>query len=79
MLPVLFLSAARMTPSPHSMPNEAQGASEAILGKAAFRIPHSLEVEKQFLEGELFSELCYRESRAFRNEIAKLSVEVFGV
>lgn len=61
------------------MPNEAQGASEAILGKAAFRIPHSLEVEKQFLEGELFSELCYRESRAFRNEIAKLSVEVFGV
>lgn len=60
------------------MPNEAQGASEGILGKAAFRIPHSQEVEKQFLEGDLFSELCYKESRAFRNEIAKLSMEVFG-
>ncbi|MBR3510354.1 MAG: AAA family ATPase [Lachnospiraceae bacterium] len=60
------------------MPNEAQGNADGILGKAAFRIPHSLEVEKQFLEGELFSELCYKESRSFRNEIARLSEEVFG-
>ena len=60
------------------MPNEAQGASDGILGKAAFRIPHSLEVEKQFLEGELFGELCYRESRAFRSEVARISEEVFG-
>ena len=60
------------------MPNEAQGKADGILGKAAFRIPHSLEVEKQFLEGELFSELCYKESRAFRSEIARLSEEVFG-
>lgn len=60
------------------MPNEAQQGVDGILGKAAFRIPHSLEVEKQFLEGELLSELCYKESRAFRNEIARLSEEVFG-
>ncbi|MBE5863222.1 MAG: ParA family protein [Lachnospiraceae bacterium] len=60
------------------MPNEARGNADGILGKAAFQIPHSLEVEKQFLEGELFSELCYKESRAFRSEVARLSMEVFG-
>ncbi len=60
------------------MPNEAQGGADGLLGKLPYRIPHSLEVEKQFLEGELFSELCYKESRPFRNEIARLCEEVFG-
>ena len=52
---------------------------EQILGKVAFQIPYSSEVEAQFLEGELLGELGLKESRAFRREIEIISREVFGV
>ena len=52
---------------------------EQLLGNTAFYIPHSSEVETQFLEGELLAELGLKESRAFRREIEKISREVFGI
>ena len=52
---------------------------EQILGSVSFQIPHSSEVEVQFLEGELLGELGLKESRTFRREIEKISREVFGV
>ena len=63
----------------NAFPQEASGSAEGVLGKVACRMPHSLEVEKQFLEGELFMELCYKESRPFRAEVARLCREVFGI
>ncbi len=44
---------------------------EQLLGSVAFQIPHSSEVERQYLEGELLAGLCLKESRAFRKEIEK--------
>lgn len=58
---------------------EASSHIEQVLGSVAFQIPHSSEVETQFLEGEMLKELCLKESRAFRKEIEKISREVFGV
>ena len=58
---------------------EASSHMEQILGSVSFQIPHSSEVEAQFLEGELLGELDLKESRAFRREIEKISREVFGV
>lgn len=52
---------------------------EQVLGNVAFQIPHSSEVETQFLEGQMIGELCLKESRAFRKEIEKIGKEVFGV
>ncbi len=58
---------------------EACNHMEQLLGNTAFYIPHSSEVETQFLEGELLAELGLKESRAFRREIEKISREVFGI
>ena len=58
---------------------EASSHIEQVLGNVAFQIPHSSEVETQFLEGEMLGELCLKESRAFRKEIEKIGREVFGV
>jgi len=58
---------------------DAVSHMEQILGKVAFQIPYSSEVEAQFLEGELLGELGLKESRAFRREIEIISREVFGV
>ena len=58
---------------------EASSHMEQILGSVSFQIPHSSEVEAQFLEGELLGELGLKESRTFRREIEKISREVFGV
>ena len=55
---------------------EASSHMEQILGSVSFQIPHSSEVEAQFLEGELLGELGLKESRAFRREIEKISREV---
>ena len=51
---------------------------EQILGTVAFQIPHSREVETQYLEGNMLEELGLKESRAFRKEIEKICKEVFG-
>ncbi len=58
---------------------EASSHIEQVLGTVAFQIPHSTEVETQYLAGELFGELCLKESRGFRKEIEKISKEVFGL
>lgn len=58
---------------------EASSHIEQVLGSVLFQIPHSREVETQYLEGELLAELGLKESRAFRKEIEKISREVFGV
>lgn len=60
-------------------PHEASSHIEQVLGNVAFRLPHSTEVESQYLAGELFAELGLKESRGFRREIEKISKEVFGI
>ena len=58
---------------------EASSHVEQVLGSVSFQIPHSREVETQYLEGDMLAELGLKESRAFRKEIEKISKEVFGV
>lgn len=58
--------------------NQSGESMGQALGNAAFKIPHSDELEKQMLEGDLFRDLSLKESRGFRNEIQKISKEVFG-
>ena len=48
------------------------------LGTMAFKVPHSAEVEEQFLQGNLLGELQMKNSRAFKSEVAKICKEVFG-
>ncbi len=60
-------------------PQEADTHMEQVLGAVAFQIPHSKEVEAQFLEGNMLSGLGLKESRLFRKEVEKISKEVFGV
>lgn len=47
------------------------------LGSTAFQIPHSIEVEKQFLDGNLLCDLQLKNSRTFKAEISKICKEVF--
>lgn len=49
-----------------------------VLGNVAFKLPHSQELEEQYLAGNLFADLSMRDSRAFRKEIEKIAREVFG-
>lgn len=48
------------------------------LGSVAFKLPHSEELEGQYLAGDLFEDLSMKDSRAFRKEIDKIAKEVFG-
>lgn len=59
--------------------NQASEQIEQVLGRMAFRIPHSIELENQALSGGLFKDLCFKDSRAFRQEIQRISKEVFGI
>ena len=59
-----------------------QQAGEQIgqaLGSVAFTLPHSQELEEQYLAGNLLAELSLKDSRQFRKEVEKISKEVFGV
>lgn len=58
---------------------EALGNMEQILNGVTFKIPHSEEVEQQSLAGDLFKDLGLKDSRGFRKEIDKISMEVFGI
>jgi ATPases involved in chromosome partitioning len=58
---------------------EAGESIERVMGNTVFKIPHSDELENQFLEGDLFQELVLKDSRGFRNEITKIAKEVFSV
>lgn len=59
-----------------------QQAGEQIgqaLGTVAFTLPHSQELEEQYLAGTLLADLSLKDSRQFRREIEKISKEVFDV
>lgn len=70
---------AQMKAASDVRPNEAAGSIDQVLGKVAYKVPHSQEVETQFLEGDLLKELCYKESRAFRAEIDRIAKEAWGL
>lgn len=58
-----------------------QQAGEQIgqaLGNVSFTLPHSAELEGQYLAGNLLAELTMKDSRVYRKEIEKISKEVFG-
>lgn len=48
------------------------------LGTVVFKLPHSEELEEQYLAGNLFEDLSMKDSRTFRKEIEKIAKEVFG-
>lgn len=58
--------------------NEASEHVEQVLGSVAFQIPHSDELSNQALAGDLFKDLCLKDSRGFRKTIEQISKEVFG-
>lgn len=60
-------------------PNQAGECAAQLTGGAVFTLPHSDELENQFLAGDLFGDLSLRDSRGFRKEIEKISKEVFGI
>lgn len=58
-----------------------QQAGEQIgqaLGSVAFTLPHSQELEEQYLAGNLLADLSLKDSRLFRREVEKIAKEVFG-
>jgi len=57
---------------------EASEHVEQALGNVAFRLPHSNELENQYLAGDLFKDLSMNDSKSFRKEIEKICAEVFG-
>ena len=57
---------------------EASEHVEQVLGSAAFKLPHSSELENQYLAGDLFKDLSLGDSKSFRREIARICLEVFG-
>lgn len=50
---------------------------EQAFGSVVFSLPHSSEVEGQYLSGNLLADLSLKESRAFRREIENICGEVF--
>ncbi len=58
-------------------PMQAAGRIGQVLGSVAFTLPHSGEVDKQYLSGELLSDLSMKDSRGFRKEIGNICEEVF--
>lgn len=48
------------------------------LGTVAFTLPHSAELEGQYLAGNPLADLSMKDSRVFRKEIEKIAREVFG-
>ncbi|MDD3778460.1 MAG: hypothetical protein PHU76_01690 [Synergistaceae bacterium] len=59
-------------------PQQAAEHIGKVLGSVAFQLPHSAELEEQFLAGSLLADLSTKDSRAFRKEIDKIIGEVFG-
>lgn len=61
------------------LPNQAAREIEKSMGSIRCQIPHSLEIETQFLEGDMLKDYEFKESRAFRKAIEAVSKEVFGI
>ncbi|MEG0825555.1 MAG: ParA family protein [Oscillospiraceae bacterium] len=60
-------------------PQQAEEHIGQALGSVAFKLPHSQELEEQYLAGNLLADLSLKDSRQFRKEIEKIAKEVFGV
>ena len=58
-------------------PLQAADRIGQVLGSVAFQLPHSQELEEQYLEGTLLNDLSMKDSKAFRREIEKICKEVF--
>ncbi len=56
---------------------QADDEIEQIVGGVSFKIPHSDEVYKQFLAGNLFGGLTEKDSKDFRKAVSKITNEVF--
>ena len=56
---------------------QADDEIEQIVGGINFKIPHSDEVYKQFLAGNLFGGLTEKDSKDFRKAVSKIANEVF--
>jgi len=59
-------------------PNQAGEHIGQVLGSVAFTLPHSPELESQYLAGNLLADLSLKDSRPFRKEIEKICGEVYG-
>lgn len=59
-------------------PHQAAEHIAQAFGSAAFKLPHSQELEEQYLSGNLLADLALKDSRLFRKEIEKICKEVFG-
>ena len=59
-------------------PNQAGEHIGQVLGSVAFQLPHSPELEGQYLAGNLLADLCMKDSRPFRREVERICGEVFG-
>lgn len=58
-------------------PQQAADRIGQVLGNVSFNLPHSAELEEQYLAGTLFSDLSMKDSKEFRKEIEKICREVF--
>lgn len=58
---------------------QADDNIEQVVGGVSFKIPHSEEVYKQFLSGNLFAGLSDKSSKDFRKAVAKITNEVFEI
>ena len=58
-------------------PDQAGDHIGQVLGSVAFQLPHSPELEAQYLAGTLLSDLSMKDSRPFRKEIERICGEVF--
>lgn len=58
---------------------QADDNIEQVVGGVSFKIPHSEEVYKQFLSGNLFAGLSDKSSKDFRKAVAKIANEVFEI
>jgi len=59
------------------LPMQAADRIGRVLGSVAFKLPHSNELEEQYLEGSLLNDLTMKDSRELRKELAKICGEVF--
>lgn len=59
--------------------HEAGAQLAAALGNTVFQLPHSRELDNQYLAGNLLEDLVLGDSREFRRELARISKEVFGL
>lgn len=58
-------------------PQQAADHIGQVLGSVAFKLPHSAELEEQYLSGNLLADLTMKDSRAFRKELELIIGEVF--